>query len=149
MDSDIWYYSRPMGENTIGQLMQMAAKECGLGRKTNHSVCKSCVQSLRKAGVARDKIKHVTGHKSTLSIEAYDDKLSDDEQMEFSDILTNNSNRIDTNLPDIGNPKPSSSTVSATCTTVALPEEQVLQNVHMQASTAVAVRMEQNRPDSG
>ena len=54
LDSDIWYYSRPMGKNTIGQLMPVAAKECGLGRKTNHSVCKSCVQSLRKAGVARD-----------------------------------------------------------------------------------------------
>ena len=48
-----------------------------------------CVQSLRKSGIARDKIKHVTGHKSTFSIELYDDGLSDDEQTKFSDIFTN------------------------------------------------------------
>jgi hypothetical protein len=38
--------------------------------------------------VTRDKIKHVTGHKSTTSIEAYDDRLSDDEQCDYSDVLT-------------------------------------------------------------
>ena len=58
--------------------MPIPAEECGMGRKTNHSDRKSCVQALRKARVARDKIKHVTGHKSILSIKAYDDKLSDD-----------------------------------------------------------------------
>ena len=42
-----------------------------------------------KAGVARDKIKHVTGHKSTLSIKSCDDGLSDNEQIEFSDIPPN------------------------------------------------------------
>jgi cytochrome c peroxidase len=36
-------------------------------------------------GYVIDKIKHVTGHKSTTSIEAYDDRLSDDEQCDYSD----------------------------------------------------------------
>jgi hypothetical protein len=35
-----------------------------MDRKTNHSVRKTTIKTLRKAGVARDKIKHVTGHKS-------------------------------------------------------------------------------------
>ena len=48
--------------------------------RTNHSIRKSTIKTLCKAGVARDKVKNVTGHKSTHSIEAYDDRLSDDEQ---------------------------------------------------------------------
>ena len=142
LDSNIWYYSRPMGENTLANLMPMAAKDCGLGRKTNHSVRKSCVQSLRKAGVARDKIKHVTGHKSTYSIENYDDGLSDDEQMEFSDVLTNNTSNL-TSLPDLPNRKRYAA--SATCTAVALPEEQNQSVENLSASTAVAVPSEQNQ----
>jgi hypothetical protein len=55
-----------MGQNTLGNLMPMAAEECGMDRKTNHSVHKTTIKTLRKAGVARDKIKHVTGHKSTI-----------------------------------------------------------------------------------
>lgn len=86
--ADIWFYPKPMGENYLGKLMSMAAKECGIEHKTNHSVRKTCVKTLRKAGVARDKIKHITGHKSTHTLESYDDGLSDDEQIMMSDILT-------------------------------------------------------------
>lgn len=80
VDSMIWFFPRPMGENTLTNLMSMAAKEAGLNRKTNHSVRKTTIKTLRKAGVPRDKIKHISGHKSISSIEAYDDDLSDDEQ---------------------------------------------------------------------
>jgi hypothetical protein len=34
--------------------MPMAAEECGMDRKTNHSVRKTTIKTLRKAGVARD-----------------------------------------------------------------------------------------------
>jgi hypothetical protein len=44
IDSDVWYYPRPMGKNTLGQLMSMAASESRLERKTNHSVRKSIVK---------------------------------------------------------------------------------------------------------
>ncbi|VDI15478.1 Hypothetical predicted protein [Mytilus galloprovincialis] len=88
VESMIWYYARPMGENTLANLMPMAAKEAGMDRKTNHSVRKTTIKTLRKAGVPRDKIKHISGHKSTSSIEAYDDDLSDNEQREYSDVLT-------------------------------------------------------------
>jgi hypothetical protein len=88
IDSGIWYFPRPTEQNTLGNIMPMAAEECGMDRKTNHSVRKTTIKTLRKAGVARDKIKHVTGHKSATSIEAYDDVLSDDEQCDYSDVLT-------------------------------------------------------------
>ncbi|VDI55307.1 Hypothetical predicted protein, partial [Mytilus galloprovincialis] len=56
VESMIWYYARPMGENTLANLMPMAAKEAGMDRKTNHSVRKTTIKTLRKAGVPRDKI---------------------------------------------------------------------------------------------
>lgn len=136
INSNIWYYSRPMGENSLANLMPMAAKECGLEHKTNHSVRKSCVKTLRKAGVARDKIKHVTGHKSTLSIESYDDGLSDDEQMEMSDILTNKTHSGDTTRNKIQPAQNQNVPVTATCTTVAIPAEQNQQMVKVSAAAA-------------
>ncbi|CAC5365256.1 unnamed protein product [Mytilus coruscus] len=83
VESMIWFYAMPMGEKTLANLMPMAAKEAGLDRKTNHSVRKTTIKTLRKAGVHRDKIKHISGHKRTSSIEAYDD-----ERREYSDVLT-------------------------------------------------------------
>ena len=77
-----------MGENYLGKLMSMAAMECGIDHKINHNVRKTCVKTVRKAGIARDKIKHITGLKSTHTLESYDDGLSDDEQVMMSDILT-------------------------------------------------------------
>jgi hypothetical protein len=38
IDSGIWYFPRPMGRNTLGNIMPMATEECGMDRKTNHSV---------------------------------------------------------------------------------------------------------------
>ena len=84
IDSGIWYFPRPMGQNMLANIMPMAAAECGI-----HGVRKSTIKTFRKAaGVARDKVKHVTGHKRTHSIEAYDDGLSNDEQCDYSDVLT-------------------------------------------------------------
>jgi hypothetical protein len=59
IDSGIWYFPRPTGQNTLENLMPMAAEECSMDRKTNHSVHKTTIKTLRKAGVARNKIKHV------------------------------------------------------------------------------------------
>ena len=59
-----------MGANTLGSLMKRAATTSGLTNKrlTNHSVRKTCVTTLSKAGVAPNKIIQVTGHKSLASI---------------------------------------------------------------------------------
>lgn len=85
--SGIWYFPRPMGPNRLANIMPMAAAERGIDRRTYHSVRKSTIKTFRKAaGVATDKVKHVTGHKRTHSIDAYDDGLSDDEQCDHSDV---------------------------------------------------------------
>ena len=75
------FISKPMGGKYPGKLMSMAAMECGIDHKTDHSVRKTCDKTLRKAGVARNKIKHITGYKSTHTLASYDDGLSDDEQV--------------------------------------------------------------------
>jgi hypothetical protein len=88
IEDHIWYYPRSMGHNYIGKLMPMAAQDAGIDKKTNHSVRKSTVKSLRKSGVPNHKIMQITGHRSLSSIEAYDRELSDDEQKAYSDVLT-------------------------------------------------------------
>ena len=66
----------------------MAAEEAGIERKTNHSARKTAVKNLGKAGIPAYKTIQMTRHKSLLSIASYDNELSDEEQENFSDILT-------------------------------------------------------------
>ena len=58
------------------------------GKKiTNHSSRKTCVQKLKKAGIPRDKIIDVTGHRNILSLNSYE---GDDENQarELSNIIS-------------------------------------------------------------
>ena len=61
-----------MGEHKIGQILNDMAVKSSLTaatakKITNHSSRKTCVQKLKNAGVPRDKIIDVTGHrKGTL-----------------------------------------------------------------------------------
>jgi hypothetical protein len=149
VDYMIWFYPRSMGENTLANLMPMAAKEAGLDRKTNHSVRKTTIKTLRKASVPRDKIKHISGHKSTSSIEAYDDDLSDDEQRDYLDILTgvkssivplvtadksdnkciNTTEKVDTSVVSNKICTPMATSSQSVCTYTAVPN-----NIHGQSS---------------
>ena len=49
------------------------SKTAATGKKiTNHSSRKTCVQKLKNAGVPRDKIIDVTGHRNILSLNSYE-----------------------------------------------------------------------------
>ena len=64
------------------------SKTAATGKKiTNHSSRKTCVQKLKKAGVPRDKIIDVTGHRNILSLNSYE---GDDENQarELSNIIS-------------------------------------------------------------
>ena len=87
----VWFSRQRMGEHKIGQLMKDMAVKSGLtaatGKKiTNHSSRKTCVQKLKNAGVPRDKIIDVTGHRNILSLNSYE---GDDENQarELSNII--------------------------------------------------------------
>ena len=90
--SQVWFSRQRMGEHKIGQLMKDMAVKPGLtaatGKKiTNHSSRKTCVQKLKNAGIPRDKIIDVTGHRNVLSLNSYE---GDDENQarELSNIIS-------------------------------------------------------------
>ena len=92
---EIWYHATPMGKNTLGNLVKKYCTEAGVsGRKTNHSLRKSCVRELSDAGVPPHKIIKITGHKSTSSLQHYDRELTNDEHLTMSNILINKNSNI-------------------------------------------------------
>ena len=73
--------------------MQRAAKSMSFaGRKTNHSVRKTTVQTLSKAGVPPQQIIKITGHKNVSSLQHYD-TVSNDDHRRISGILTDVANQ--------------------------------------------------------
>ena len=73
--------------------MANATREAGIsGRKTNHSVRKTCVKRLSSAGVAPHKIAKLTGHQNAASLQHYDHGLDLSEQKQMSHILSDSSN---------------------------------------------------------
>ena len=77
-----------MGLNTLGNLIKEAALKTGLGKRvTNHSMRKTTVTTLSRAGVPPQKIMKITGHKNIQSITHYDAELSSNEHKNMSLIL--------------------------------------------------------------
>ena len=81
---DVWYASQPVGVNKINGFMKMIAKlgELDSTNKhfTNHSVRKTTIRKLQKAGISNDKIISITGHKTEQSIQFYADTDLDDQR---------------------------------------------------------------------
>jgi len=72
--------------------MKCIATQGGLSQTnkkfTNHSVRKTTVRKLQKAGISNDKIAAITGHRNEQSLRAYSNADSDDHQG-ISGILSN------------------------------------------------------------
>ena len=60
---------------------------------TNHSIRKTTVSKLQKAGVSNDKIMAVSGHRNEMSLKAYSD-VDVDEHKKISSILSNHSKQL-------------------------------------------------------
>ena len=82
--ADVWYSQKRMGINKINSFMKDMAKQSGLSnsnkRYTNHSVRKTMVHKLQKAGFSNDKIASISGHKSEQSLRDYSDIDMEDHQ---------------------------------------------------------------------
>ena len=96
----VWFSRQRMAEHKIGQIMKDMAVKSGLTaatakKITNHSSRKTCVQKLKNAGVPRDKIIDVTGHRNVLSLNSYE---GDDENQgkELSNIISGCKQKSDT-----------------------------------------------------
>lgn len=72
--SDVWYMKIRMGENTIGKIVKTMAGSLKSDKKlTNHSMRKTLVSKLKKAGHPRHIIKEITGHARESSLDDYDE----------------------------------------------------------------------------
>ena len=74
-NDEVWYTAQPVGIHTIDTYMKYIAMQGGLDltnkKFTNHSVRKTTVRKLQKAGVSNDKIAAVTGHRNEQSLRSY------------------------------------------------------------------------------
>jgi len=88
----VWYSSQLVGVNTIDTYMKKMAKLGNLDftnkKFTNHSVRKTTVCKLQKAGVSNDKIAAITGHQNEQSLRDYANADPEDHQA-ISEILSN------------------------------------------------------------
>ena len=89
---DVWYSSQPVGVRTIDTYMKEMAKLGKLDstnkKFTNHSIRKTTVRKLQKAGISNDRIAAITGHRNEQSLRDYADADPDDHRA-ISAILSN------------------------------------------------------------
>lgn len=89
---DVWYSLQPVGIHTINTYMKEIAKDgrldCTNKKFTNHSVRKTTVKKLQKAGVSNDRIAAITGHRNEQSLRDYADADPEDHKA-LSGILCN------------------------------------------------------------
>ena len=85
---EAWYRSTPMGKNMLGNIVKKCCDAAGIsGKKTNHSLRKTCVSTLSDAGVSPHKIIKITGHRNITSLQHYDRDLRNDEHATLSNIF--------------------------------------------------------------
>ena len=89
VSSNTWYAKKPMGKNTLAQMMPRISEKSGLSKTyTCHSVRASCVSILFQAGVSAEKIISITRHKNTSSLKHYISGMSTDQKQQCSSILS-------------------------------------------------------------
>ena len=108
----VWFSSQPVGVNSINSFMSTMAKQAGLNtsnkRFTNHSVRKTTVRKLQKAGLPPSKITAITGHKSHQNLDDYTD-MDLDEHRNTTSVLSKKPFKDSTNLAIYNPQEPSTS----------------------------------------
>ena len=86
-----WYSVQPVGINQVDKYMKDMAAMANLDTTnknfTNHSIRKTTVCKLQKAGISNDKIAAITGHKNEQSLRDYASAYLDDHR-KLSNILS-------------------------------------------------------------
>ena len=63
--TNVWYSHQPLGKNKLEQMMNLMPDKAGLmGRKVNHSTCKTLATTLVHACVPPTEIAHLSGWKN-------------------------------------------------------------------------------------
>jgi hypothetical protein len=71
-ESAEWYDNKPLGKNTLGNMMSKISSTAELPIVyTNHCIRSTAITELSNGGVEGNDIVHFTGHKSTESLRHY------------------------------------------------------------------------------
>ena len=69
---ECWYKNSPMGVNTLQDFMKNLSTAAKLSKDyTNHCIRATVCSALDQAGVEREDIKLITGHKNSRSLDSY------------------------------------------------------------------------------
>ena len=86
--AEVWYSKIRMGENMIGNIMKSMASCLKTTKKlTNHSMRKTLVSKLKRAGQPRNVICEITGHARESSLDDYDE-IDENQRKELSHIIS-------------------------------------------------------------
>ena len=99
--ADVWFTAVPIGVNSIDTFLQKIVAAAGLDSTkkhfTNHSIRKTTVKKLKKAGVSPSEIMAITGHKNQQSLTDYDE-LDNDDHIRLGKILSYDRNEVNTHV---------------------------------------------------
>lgn len=85
---DIWFSCDPVGEQALGGKLKYLSEKVGLSQVyTNHCLRATVTTRLSRMGIEAERIKNVTGHKSTSSLRHYMGAPTTEEKAELSTLL--------------------------------------------------------------
>lgn len=88
---EAWYYPRPLGKNTLGNMMRTLSEQAGLAAQyTNHCLRATSISLLDEAGYEGRAIQKISGHKSMESLSHYSNQVSTHVLKNMSSILEGN-----------------------------------------------------------
>ena len=83
-NEEVWFTNIPLGVNSINTFIPRKVVAAGLDSTkkyfTNHSIQKTTVKNLKKAGVNPSETIAITGHKNQQGLTDYDELDTDDHQ---------------------------------------------------------------------
>lgn len=119
--NNTWYTTKPLGQNTLGNLTKNISKRLGLSKNyTNHSIRHTVIKLLDTHGCEARHIMNVTGQKSEKTIQRYQHDNSVSKKREVSSILSKRSfNDARSTATTSTTQHPSATTATTTTTTTA------------------------------
>ncbi len=87
--SEIWYYNKAVGINTLNLFMQNLSIDCRSSQKyTNHSLSTTAITMLARSGFSPKQIMAASGHKSVQGLVIYQ-RVSDKEKLAMGHSMSN------------------------------------------------------------
>lgn len=85
-----WYENRPLGVNTLGNMMKAISIEAKLSKVyTNHCVRATAITLWSDSGIEDRQICQISGHRNTASLQHYNAQPSAQQLRQYSNVLSN------------------------------------------------------------